>query len=603
MDIIPNVNPKPTGAAAKPAAAAPAPAAKKPTGPVMEQRKVVAAQKTGMIVDARLYGVKPMDLAKFINTMIKPGPYSGYVYNQKMMNIANISLMYTKTLSADIKNIAVSTEKLKSGVGSAFGKIIGIMSKGNVISEREMIEKNAKEQDILSKNPKEDPAYKELVLSNAYLHALVLDGEDEKKEIKKHKGGGSILGFLKNLPDVIMSVFKVPILGPVLAGLIAGGLGVLITKLFGKTAKALWDVFAPTWLKDFVKGVQGFFQGVQDFFGNMFKKGGDPFGFIGKRLSESMSALYDWFKEDFIKPIVQNIGNMVEDVGWQLGHLWDKAPGWLGGKNMTDKQVQDQFDEMVATREKNQTEKRLKEEKPRKSLGDIWFRYGTGAEEPAPITEEQQKQINEKNAEQQKIYKASNLRALPQDETTHGEIANIGSMTDKTQDILKTLAKKYKDAYKEDLDVLSAKRTKEQADILRAKYLADPEHRNFAPEWSPNEVHYQGKAFDVTKDEYDKITQQHPEWIKDLGLTTVNGDIGHFQLANAAAEPAAATSEPVPTADINAGANMATSPWMVGMETNSLISTLIKKVDKGNTISEKKTLNTRTTVSTRSVHK
>jgi hypothetical protein len=315
MDIIPNVNPRPT-AAAKPATPA-APAAKKPAGPIMEQRKIVAAQKAGMTVDARLYGVKPMELAKYINTMIKPGPYSGYVYNQKMMNLANISLMYTKTISADIKSIAVSNEKIKTGIGGAFGKMIGLMQQGNVITEREYREKEAAKQ--TGPPDLHNPAYLENVKTNALLHAILLDGKDEKNKAAKKVGGGFIrglIGFFKNPLKFIWDMAgSVPFGRLILGGLTAGGIGFLLTKLFKNTSKALYDIFVPEGIKKFITGTKDFFE--------QWKNEGF-FQFIGTRIGKIFGLIYDWFKDDFIKPMLANIMDMVDTVAFNTSHLFSK---------------------------------------------------------------------------------------------------------------------------------------------------------------------------------------------------------------------------------------------------------------------------------------
>ena len=359
---IPNVNPKPTSQAAPPLPAAPS---KKPAGPIMEQRKVAAAQK-GMVVDARLYGVKPMALAKFINDTIKPSPFNGIIYNQKMMAIATTTLTQTKVLSSDVKNILMETAKIRTGLGSAFGKLLGMMEQGNVISERTYRDSKTREQ-TTNIPYQSDPNYQQREETNEILKKILEEGIEEKKKAEK-KGGGfvsGLMGFLKNPLKFIWDMAgSVPFGRLILGGLTSVGIGYLLTKLFKNTGKALYDVFVPRSIKKFIEGTQGFFE-------QMGKEG--LLNFLGNRIGQTVGLVYDWFKDDFIKPITQTIFNMAEDVGWYMGHIWDMVPKILGGQGLSAEQVGSNFDKMKKARSEYQAYEKGLAPKNKKTFGDIWM--------------------------------------------------------------------------------------------------------------------------------------------------------------------------------------------------------------------------------------
>lgn len=221
-EIIPNVNPRP----AIPQPATPAtPATRRPAGPVMEQRKVAAAQKAGMIVDARLYGVKPMALAKFINDSIKNAPYQ-QAYNKAMMNYAKINTFYTKALSVGIssafrefsefrKNYVPTTtttntllrtisqqEKISTTKPTLTTKILGDIARGNEEDRRKKIYADREAQKN-AYDPEKDPIHQELETTNAELHRLINLGTEQAKDVKKHARTGSMFG-LDRLPKNLL---------------------------------------------------------------------------------------------------------------------------------------------------------------------------------------------------------------------------------------------------------------------------------------------------------------------------------------------------------------------------------------------------------------
>jgi hypothetical protein len=301
---IPNVNPtNNTGTAP----AAPTPITPK-TGPVLAERKIQASKKSVMTVDARLYGVKPMALSKYINDMIKVTPFSGVVYNKTMLSIVkqnagelkqirqSVDQIHTALLAFNVDFFKTQQETIKQ-----FKNIELYNKKPNITTQKldTLIkgEKDDRRRQILADrqaqkdayDPYDDPMYKVQLESNDILQNILKQGALDKK--KTESGGNFLSSLLKALP--------------LLAG-IGGLLGFLLT---GK-GEFLTDMLKPLKLgfagikagihgikiafsgvKLAIEGIKGVAKGVVDIFGKItgkvFKAGAEIAGKVGEKIAGS----------------------------------------------------------------------------------------------------------------------------------------------------------------------------------------------------------------------------------------------------------------------------------------------------------------------------
>lgn len=307
---IPNTNPTGTGIAA--------PVAKAPitpkSGPVLAERKVQAAKKSVMTVDARLYGVKPAALSKYINDMIKVTPFSGVTYNKTMLTVAKQNALELKQARQGIDQIHVALLELNVDFFKAHEENVRYLKElrelpkkpsvtSDKLTEIVNIEKEnrrdavRRERGTQSQTPQPEDQV-QLDETNALLKKILEEGKP-KKELKS---GGGLMGFLKHpikfIWDMLGSIPGGRLIGGIGA---AAGLGAILMHILPNTLKALYDMIAPKWMKDFVDGVQHFFSDVKTMATDLFK---NPLGFIGDRLTSIGKLLYDMFDTKFIAPIV-----------------------------------------------------------------------------------------------------------------------------------------------------------------------------------------------------------------------------------------------------------------------------------------------------------
>lgn len=291
-NIIPNVNPKITPTATKPAIANAERTPKKSNGPIMEQRKIVAAQKSKMIVDTRFYGVKATDLAKFINTSIKPSPFNGIVFNQKMYHIADLTLKQVETIAENTKYIGFNLfkmNKLLSNISMGTDVLTSISSNTKKMSKS--LEDKTDEQ-----TQKDDPRRTMQFQQSEDTNKLLWEILQEGKKKKEAESGD------------IFDVLKLPALLAALTG-IGGLLGFLLT---GK------GEFLNDLLKPFKIGFDAFKIGFK-----LIKGTADG---IFKGIAKIGSAIFGGLIKN---PI---IAKLLGITGKEVGEIAAKEVGEAGGK-------------------------------------------------------------------------------------------------------------------------------------------------------------------------------------------------------------------------------------------------------------------------------
>ena len=297
---IPNVNP--TGNTA-PAPVAKAPIAPK-TGPVLAERKIQASKKSVMTVDARLYGVKPMALSKYINDMIKVTPFSGVTYNKTMLSIVkqnagelkqirqSVDQIHTALLAFNVDFFKTQQETVKQ-----FKNIELYNKKPNITTQKlDTIikgDKDDRHRQILAdrqaqKNaydPYDDPMYKVQLESNDILQNILKQGALDKK--KMESGGGDFLSSLLKALPLLAGIGG-------LLGFLLSGKGEFLTDMLkplklgfaGIKAGIHGIKIAFSGVKLAIEGIKGVAKGVVDIFGKItgkvFKAGGEIAGKVFK---------------------------------------------------------------------------------------------------------------------------------------------------------------------------------------------------------------------------------------------------------------------------------------------------------------------------------
>lgn len=326
---VPNVNPT---VSAPPAA--PRPAAPKPIGPVMTERKVQAARKSIVTVDARLYGVKPQALSKYMNDMIKSSPFNGIIYNKTMFTIAKNNESHLKQISA----ITDKNHRALLGFNADFmaaheetikhlESLKAEYKKPNATTHKieELI--NGEEEDrrraIYAKREKQPgengtdntEIIKELTIENANLEKILKEGEQQAKDAKKSSAGG-LLGFIKNPIGFIWDMLGSIPGGRLIGGLAAAaGIGAIIMHILPNTMKALYNMIVPEPLQRFLEDIKTMASSFKD----------NPLKFIGDRLAASVKFLSDMLKTQFVDPVIYHIKMGMASIRAFVDHPIDFA--------------------------------------------------------------------------------------------------------------------------------------------------------------------------------------------------------------------------------------------------------------------------------------
>lgn len=333
MDIIPNTNPTPTGAKAPTATATPKAPTAKPAGPVMDQRKLIASLKAGMVVDARIYGVKPQQYSKYINDLIKSAPFVSSPTAVKLQMAYNKSNAHNlKSMATDIKSMVSQTQTYtKSSAKTTQATNIAVktlltqqktQTNKSVLTAQQMLKetqeenkrkiRSEREMQSTKEDPKANPAYQQGESTNAYLKSIL---ETDQQIAKKKMGGGDdLMGMImKNLP---------------LLASMGGLLGFLVT---GK------GEFLTDMLKGLKSGIaKSLMKLGTDIVSNVAKITGKVFGTIGKMGAGIFKAITDnpIFKKLF-GGVMKGIGEGVAKVGsvaGKMGGAVSKGFGKIGGK-------------------------------------------------------------------------------------------------------------------------------------------------------------------------------------------------------------------------------------------------------------------------------
>lgn len=309
---IPNVNP--TGNTGT-VPAAPTPITPK-IGPVLAERKAQASKKSAMTVDARLYGVKPMALSKYINDMIKVTPFSGVVYNKSMLAIVKQNAIELKQTRQGVDQISTTLLAFHTDFFDAHEENIRYLKELKELPKKPSLTSDKLNQivnidkenrrDALRRDrggqtqtTPDDSTYLELKETNATLEKMLKSGEKEAKDSRKSSGG--LMGFLKSplkfIWDILGSLPGGRLLGGIAA---AAGLGAILQHVLPNTLKALYHMLVPQPIQDFFKNVKTM--------ADSFMK--DPMKFIGDRIASTFGLFYDMFYNQFIAPVVYTLKSM-----------------------------------------------------------------------------------------------------------------------------------------------------------------------------------------------------------------------------------------------------------------------------------------------------
>lgn len=325
-DIIQNNNPalpsQPTPRSTTPAAT------KKPDGPVVEKRKVVAAQKAGMIVDARFYGVKPTDFAKYINFEVRgaSAQFGGIIYKKRMESYQIKTAENTRQIASEMTNLAGSFgafSKTFVGVSMETQEILKSLSTGQKASTYEA-KKSADSLILIQKQEEED--YRRKIQREreqqqnsdegiATLTTVISKSTEETEKHKKFKG--SLIGFIQNPLKFIWDVIGIIPYGKLIASLLGAGLaGGGVMKLFGPTIKSLFELFVP-------QGVKNMFTDITTLLKEI---GRNPLDFFVSRITSTLGYFITMFKESFIDPAIYSIKRMGAEVSYAFKHFsWRKG--------------------------------------------------------------------------------------------------------------------------------------------------------------------------------------------------------------------------------------------------------------------------------------